>query len=63
MENNIRKQISYIFKKKIGESFPLKIIKQGRNSKVYQIRIDKETYVAKIYVPNQSHRLKREVNI
>ena len=62
MENNIRQQISYIFKKKIDESFLLKIIKQGRNSKVYNLELNNKKYVIKVYAPHQSHRLKREVS-
>jgi len=64
MKKKILQEVLFILKKKSKSNLAkFELIKQGRNSKVYQLRIDKKTYVVKIYVSNQSQRLKREINM
>ena len=60
MDDNVRQYISNLFKINIIPDDNLKVIKQGRNSKVFKLRIKKDIIV-KIYANDHLARLEREV--
>ena len=61
MDDNVRLYISNLFKINIIPNDNLKVIKQGRNSKVFKLRIKKKDIIVKIYANDHLARLEREV--
>ena len=61
MDDNVRQYISNLFKINIIPDDNLKVIKQGRNSKVFKLRIKKKDIIVKIYANDHLARLEREV--
>ena len=57
MDDNVRQYISNLFKINIIPDDNLKVIKQGRNSKVFKLRIKKDIIV-KIYANDHLARLR-----